>query len=67
MDPRGDGHLLGASSDRARIAQATGMLMELYGLSARQALVLLNAVAWTKLLSTSSVARELVEQWPVTA
>jgi len=43
------------------------MLMELYGLSARQALVLLNAVAWTKFLSTSSVARELVEHWPVKA
>jgi AmiR/NasT family two-component response regulator len=63
---RGSGPL-DASSDRARIAQATGMLMELFGLGARQALALLHVMSWMKLLSTSSAARELVERWPQTA
>jgi hypothetical protein len=74
MDPRGGGPPLDASpdpsdadSDRARIAQATGMLMELFGLGVRQALALLHVLSWMKLLSTSSTARELVERWPVTA
>jgi AmiR/NasT family two-component response regulator len=59
-----DGPSLDASSDRARIAQATGMLMELRGLSAPTALALLRAVSWKRLVSTPCVARELVEAWP---
>jgi hypothetical protein len=43
------------------------MLMELLGLCVRQALALLYAVSWMKFLSTASVARELVEEWHVTA
>ena len=56
-----------ASSDRARIAQATGMLMELFELDALQALALLYVVSSTKLRRTSSAARELVERWPAAA
>jgi hypothetical protein len=73
MDPRGGGPSLGASpdlsddSDGARVAQATGMLMELFGLGVRQALALLYVVSSFKLLSAPSVARELVEVWRVPA
>ena len=67
MDPENDGpslELSDADSDRARIAQATGMLMALFGLGARHALALLDVLSWMKLISTPSVARELVERWP---
>lgn len=66
MDPQ-DGppfDLTDAHSDYARIAQATGMVVQLFGLGAREALVILDAVALVKCLSTSSVARKLVEEWP---
>ena len=43
------------------------MLMELFGLGALRALALLYVVSWTKLLRTSSAARELVERWPAAA
>ena len=56
-----------ADSDHARIAQATGMLMALFGLGARHALALLYVVSRMRLLSTPSLARELVEGWPPTA
>ena len=59
--------LVDADSDGARIAQATGMLMALFGLSARHALALLYVVSSMRLLSTPSFARELVEHWPPTA
>ena len=52
-----------ADSDGARIAQATGMLMALFGLRARHALALLYVVSSMRLLSTPSMARELVEHW----
>ena len=70
MDPERDGPSLdlgGADSDCARIAQATGMFMEQFGLCAFQALALLQYVSWTKSLSTSGFARALVENWPIPA
>jgi hypothetical protein len=50
-------------SDSARVAQATGMLMELFGLGVHEALALLYVVSSMKFLRPSSVARELVERW----
>jgi hypothetical protein len=58
---------LSDDSDSARTDQATGMLMVLFGLGARQALALLYVVSSMKLLTTPSMARELVEHWPPTA
>ena len=70
MDLGRDGPLLdldGSNSDSARIAQATGMFMELFGLDAPQALALLQVVSSTKSLNTSSFARKFVERWPIPA
>ena len=61
MDLReGDGPPLDlddADSDGARIAQATGLFMEGFGLDAPQALALLRLVSSMKFLSTPSFAR----------
>ena len=66
----GDGSPLdldGADSDGARIAQATGLFMERFGLDALQALALLQVVSSMKFLGAASFARELVEEWPLSA
>ena len=55
-----------AGSDDARVAQATGILMELFGLGVHPAQALLNVVSSMRLLSVPSFARELVENWPPT-
>ena len=55
MDPGGDGPPLdldGADSDGARIAQATGLFMERFGLDAPQALALLQVVLSKSCIST---------------